>query len=73
MEYDITYVYTIPEAFWLIFKVQQQTFARKLYCLAPNLKFFDLLMLGIPIAENSYLVSLNKMTLRVIEIGLLYH
>ncbi|XP_054089502.1 uncharacterized protein LOC128922574 [Zeugodacus cucurbitae] len=73
-EYDTMYAYTIPEALWSIFEAQQENFERELYCLAPTLKFFGLLMLGIPLAENSNLMEpLNKMILRVIETGLLEH
>ncbi|XP_050323935.1 uncharacterized protein LOC126755424 [Bactrocera neohumeralis] len=73
-DYDTAYAYSMPESLWSIFKAQQETFERKLYCLAPTLKFFGLLMMGIPLAENSYIMEpLNMMTLRVVETGLLEH
>ncbi|XP_028902124.2 uncharacterized protein LOC114805372 [Zeugodacus cucurbitae] len=72
--YDTTYAYTMPEPLWSIFEAQQETFERELYCLAPTLKLFGSLMLGIPLAENSYLKDpLSMMTLRVVETGLLEH
>ncbi|XP_018795813.1 PREDICTED: uncharacterized protein LOC108973201 [Bactrocera latifrons] len=73
-DYDTAYAYSMPESLWSIFEAQQETFERKLYCLAPTLKFFGLLLLGIPLAENSYIMELlNMMTLRVVETGLLQH
>ncbi|CAD7013826.1 unnamed protein product [Ceratitis capitata] len=72
--YDTSYAYTMPESLWAIFSAQQETFERKIYCLAPTLKFFGLLMMGIPVAENSFLLEpLNKMIMRATETGLLLH
>ncbi|XP_053963574.1 uncharacterized protein LOC128866693 [Anastrepha ludens] len=71
-EYDTTYGYSMPESIWPIFELQQQTFERKVFCLAPTLKISDRILVSIPMTENSYLMEpLNKMILRVIETGLL--
>ncbi|XP_004519279.1 uncharacterized protein LOC101460229 [Ceratitis capitata] len=72
--YDTSYAYTMPESLWSIFSAQQQTFERKLYCLAPTLRLYSMLGLSLALAENSYLMApLNKLILRVIETGLLEH
>ncbi|XP_053962220.1 uncharacterized protein LOC128865863 [Anastrepha ludens] len=71
-EYDTTFGYSMPESIWPIFELQQQTFERKVFCLAPTLKISDRILVSIPMAENSNLMEpLNKMVLRVIETGLL--
>ncbi|XP_036332430.1 uncharacterized protein LOC118743773 [Rhagoletis pomonella] len=73
-EYDTKYAYTMPESLWPIFELQQRTFERKIFCLAPTLKIFDRLLLSIPLAENSYLKEpLNMLILRTMETGLVDH
>ncbi|XP_054736700.1 uncharacterized protein LOC129243594 [Anastrepha obliqua] len=70
-EYDTTYGYSMPESIWPIFELQQQTFERKVFCLAPTLKFFGHALMSIPLADNSYLREpLNEIIFRVIETGL---
>ncbi|XP_017465159.1 PREDICTED: uncharacterized protein LOC108358381 [Rhagoletis zephyria] len=72
--FDTTYAYSMPEILWPIFELQQQTFQRKIFCLAPPLKFFDHLLLSIPLAENSHLTEpLNSLIMRTMETGLLDH
>ncbi|XP_011196835.2 uncharacterized protein LOC105221504 [Zeugodacus cucurbitae] len=62
---DTAYGYTVPEIRWPIFEMRQEFFARKVFCLAPTLKFWSVLMGSIPIGENSaYKEPMNHLIVR---------
>ncbi|XP_067633300.1 uncharacterized protein [Eurosta solidaginis] len=72
--YNTNYAYSISEAHWAFAQLQQQFFAKQIFCAAPNLQLRHILMLSIPMQENSeFKALLDQTIIRVIETGLMDH
>ncbi|XP_046810183.1 uncharacterized protein LOC111684582 [Lucilia cuprina] len=71
--FNTSYSYTVTTGLWNIF-LQKQTFStHKIFCTSEDMYIMDLLMLSIPLQENSiYKEALDYLIHRVYSVGLFY-
>ncbi|XP_037806576.1 uncharacterized protein LOC119600441 [Lucilia sericata] len=71
--FNTTYSYTVTTGLWNIFLKKQTFFTHKIFCTSENIYIMDLLMLSIPLQENSmYKEALDYLIHRVHSVGLFY-